>query len=64
MTPEEKAAFINSQVACALIEMEAMKAENAACAIRCETPAYGAHAFRALIDKYTITHKHISRYLG
>lgn len=34
MTPEQKAAYIFSQAACMLARLEAMKQENAECAVR------------------------------
>lgn len=62
MTPEQQAAFVASQTACALIEMEAMKAANVAFDARNRGPwdkAMPRHTetdFKALIDKYGIHH--------
>jgi len=57
MTDEQKAAYINSQVVCARIEMEAMKMANK----EKLTPglAYGEKAFRNLIAKYQIGHNDV-----
>lgn len=54
MTPEQKAAYIQAQTACALIEMEGMKAENQHRITRGETIAYDGEAFMAIIEKYGI----------
>ena len=56
MTPEQRAAYINGQVACALIEMEGMKAENQAAKFRGDPPGYGRNDFLLLIEKYAIAH--------
>jgi hypothetical protein len=56
MTTEETVAYVHSQTACALIELEAMKAENANRAMRGETQAYGEQAFNDLINRYGIHH--------
>ena len=57
MTEEQKAAYINSQILCARIEMEAMKLAN----IEKQTPglAYGEAAFRAIVDKFVIGHNDV-----
>ena len=49
-----KAAHINSQVACALIEMESMKAANEERASKGLAQAYDEGAFMALINRYGI----------
>ena len=56
MTPEQKATFVQSQVACALIEVEAMKAENSQCTNTSLPPTYSQMDFLALIEKYQIGH--------
>jgi hypothetical protein len=56
MTVEETVAYVHSQTACALIELEAMKAENAYRAMRGETQAYSEQAFSDLIVHYGIHH--------
>lgn len=57
MIDEQKAAYINSQVVCARIEMEAMKAANK----EKLTPglAYGEKDFRMLISNYLIGHNDV-----
>lgn len=50
------AAFVFSQTACALIEMEAMKAANAERESQGYSLAYDEEAFLALIDRYAIHH--------
>jgi hypothetical protein len=54
MTPEQKAAYINSQSACALIEAMGMISENQQRVHRGESMAYTESAFTELIDKYGI----------
>ena len=56
MTEAQQAAYIQSQSACALIEMEAMKAENTYREMRGETIAYNEKAFLDLIERYGIHH--------
>jgi hypothetical protein len=56
MNDEQKAAYLNSQVACALIEMAAMKAANSFREMQGYTIAYGEEAFHELITKYGIHH--------
>jgi len=58
---DEKVAYINGQIACALIEMESMKAANK----EKLTPglAYGEKDFFSLIGKYRISHNAILGYL-
>jgi hypothetical protein len=56
MTPEETIAYVQAQTACALTELEGMKAENADRARRGETQAYGEQAFSDLILRYGIHH--------
>lgn len=60
MNSGERIAFCNSQVACALIEMESMKAENdrqkhLGCA-----PFYLEEDFKNLITKYGIDHNGVA----
>ena len=47
----QNAAFLNSQVACALVEMAAMQAHD-----RTSDTPYTEEAYSALIDKYGIGH--------
>lgn len=56
MTPEQSAAFINSQAACANAEIAAMQAENQQRLAKGLSIAYGEEAFLAIPDKYGITH--------
>lgn len=64
MTKQERVAYINSQVACALIVMEGMKAENTYREMRGETIAYGDKAFNAVIDQHGIGHNAVMACLG
>ena len=52
----EAIAYVNGQVACALAEVEGMKAENAQRTLRGESMAYVYDDFVAIIDKYCISH--------
>ena len=52
MTPEQKAAMVNAQVACAQIEAASMVAENMRRQHRGEAMAYNEKDFMGLIDKY------------
>lgn len=63
MTNEAKIAYINAQVACALIECEGMKAENYRRAGLGEIPAYDQSQFTELIVKYGIHHNAVIEYL-
>jgi len=56
MTPEQSAAYIISQVACAMSEMFAMQAANLERANKGEGIAYGEEAFLAVQEKYMIGH--------
>ncbi len=47
--------LVNTQVACAYIELEAMKAENQQRLHQGQSVAYGEAEFVALIDKYQLT---------
>jgi len=52
MSEERSVTIVKSQIACAMIEMEAMIAENKEREMRGESLAYNGDAFTALIDKY------------
>lgn len=54
MTPEMKAALVQSQSACALIEAAGMQAENQQRLLSGQSVAYAEEAFNKLIDKYGI----------
>ena len=56
MNENQRAAFLDSQTACALIEMESMKALNTYREMRGETIAYNEQAFLDLIPRYGIHH--------
>lgn len=56
MNENERAVFLMSQTACALIEMEGMKAANIERESHGYALAYGEEAFLALIEKYGIHH--------
>ncbi len=62
MNDEQRVAFINSQIACALIEMNGMIAENAQRKIQQESPAYVGDDFERLINKYGIHHNGVIGY--
>lgn len=49
-------AYINSQTASALIELEAMKSANSERERHGEAPAWGEGEFLSLIDKYQLSH--------
>ncbi len=63
MTREEKVAYINSQIACMLAEMEGMKAANAHCAVFNETPVHSEQDFLDLPVRYGVTHNQVLGYL-
>lgn len=56
MTEEQKAAYVNSQSICALIEAMGMTAENYQRVCRGESVAYIEADFVALIEKHGIHH--------
>ncbi len=56
MTDEQKAAFLQSQSACAMIEAMGMQAENQRRIYRNESLAYDARAFIGLLERYGIHH--------
>lgn len=56
MTPEQAAAFINAQVACAQAEMAAMHAANRAREEQGHSHAYDEEAFLAIPDRFGISH--------
>lgn len=59
MSPEQKAAYVFSQAACMLVELEAMKLANFERAQAGAAPAYGEQAFRELPDKYALHHNDV-----
>ncbi len=56
MNEEQQAAYIQSQVACAMIEMEGMKANNLIRDGAGYSPLYGKDQFLELIERYDIDH--------
>lgn len=56
MTPEQKAAYVMAQAACAIAEVEGMKAENMQRQQRGESMAYVEDDFAGIADKYGIHH--------
>ena len=56
MTDDQKVAYINAMVACALIECAALKAENAEHLMLGQLPPHGKDEIMAIIDKYGISH--------
>lgn len=63
MTPEEKAAYIQSQCACAMIEAMGYQAENQVRAEQGCSIAYDEEAFAALENKYVIGHNTVVSFL-
>jgi len=64
MTDEQKAAFIMSQTACALIEAAGMTAENNQRLHAGHSMAYTEDAFLNLIEQYGISHNAVLNFLG
>jgi hypothetical protein len=62
MTPEQQAAYINSQVACMLAELEAMKARNALTQSLGLSQVYSEADFLALPDKHGVHHNAVIGY--
>lgn len=56
MTPEQKAAYINSQIVCAQARIEGMKAFNHERAESGLALAYDEAAFDAIPDEFGISH--------
>lgn len=64
MNKNQAAAYVNSQVACALIEAEAMKASNIqACLSKDKVLPFSYSSFIDLLDKYHIQSTAIHEYL-
>lgn len=59
MTNEENLIFLKSQITCAIIELEAMKAENKQREIEGKSLAYDEESFLSLINKYGLGHNTI-----
>lgn len=56
MTPEQSAAYVHAQVACAMAELFAMLAANTERQSQGYSAAYDEAAFMALQEKYCISH--------
>lgn len=56
MTPEQEAAYVISQSACAMIAAMGMAAQNQLAAAEGASIPYGEYEFNALIEKYGIHH--------
>lgn len=69
MNYAQAAAYVNSQVACALLEMQGMVAANVAASKNHRgyeyfVPPYDQNAFKALIDQYGISHNAVLIVMG
>ena len=64
MAPEEKVAYINAQTACALAEIEGMKAENANRLQYDNAIAYRGADFNSVCESYGITHNQVISFFG
>lgn len=64
MEPVEKAAYIMSQSACALIEAMGMQAENKVIESMGHKPVMNNDDFRGLIEKYGIHHNGVMKLLN
>ncbi len=62
-TPEQRSAYINSQVACAMVEAMGMQAQNDYRKHIGEAPEYTYVDFEALPTKYGIFHNAVIGYL-
>jgi len=62
MSPEQKAAYVNSQVACAQIEAMAMWTANQAAESAGKSIPHSAQDFLDLMEKYGIHHNAIHHY--
>lgn len=63
MTPEQKAAYIQSQATSAMIEALGMQALNKERELRGESMAYDDVAFDKLIEKYGLDHNTVVKFL-
>jgi hypothetical protein len=59
MNKDEAVAYVQAQTACAMIECEAMKAENQQRAHQGYSPAYSQGHFMALAPRYGIDHNSV-----
>lgn len=56
MTPEQQAAYVNSQAACMMVEAMGMQAQNQARVAEGELPPFLKEHFDALITQYGVHH--------
>lgn len=61
MTPEQSAAFVQSQTACAMAEIASMHAANREREMQGHTHAYDETAFRAVPDEFGIGYNSVVR---
>jgi hypothetical protein len=59
----DKVAYLNSQIACAMIEAMGMQAENEQRKILGNSPAYVEDSFMQLLDKYGLHHNSVITFL-
>jgi len=59
MTPEQQAAFIHAQSACALITAMGMQAANERCRLDNEYPRYGESDFKGVLNQFIIQHNDV-----
>ena len=63
MTPEQRAAYIMAQAACANAEVAGMTAENMQRAALGQSMAYDESAFVAVIENYSIHHNSVVEWM-
>ena len=59
----DKVTYLNSQIACAMIEAMGMQAQNQQREILRESPAYVEDSFMQLLDKYGLHHNSVITFL-
>jgi hypothetical protein len=59
MSPEQKAAFIMANAACAFAEIAGMHAVNQSMVASGERPVYGLDEFNAIFAKYLISDERV-----
>jgi hypothetical protein len=59
MTPEQTAAYVQAQTACAMAEIASMHAANREREIQGFTHAYGEQSFREIPDEFGIGHNSV-----
>lgn len=63
MNTDQRIAYINAQVVCAMAEIEGMKAANTERERNGYSLAYGEEAFYAVPEKFGLTHNQVLEYL-